>query len=569
MQYHALAVDYDGTLATDGQVDDATVEALRKVKKSGRRLVLVTGRVLPTLLEVFPHTGLFDLIVAENGAVILDPATEETVLLASPPPLEFMNTLSERGVPPLEIGHVIVATWTPHETAVFETIRDLTLELQIIFNKGAVMVLPTNINKAVGLAAALEKLGISPHNTVGVGDAENDQAFLELCGVSAAVNNALDSVKERADWILTQDRGAGVTHVVEQLLDNDLQQFHLRSDQGALLGQDLVGQEIRVPLCDTRVLVTGDPAAGKSRFAISVLEQLMAEGYQTCIIDPEGDYQGLDSAIVLGTREQAPTVEEVIEVLSQPKQNCVVSLFGTKTDNQPKLFNQLLRSLLEYRRKTGRPHWILVDEAHYPLPKTWQHGEDINVEQIGGIMFITAFLDRLHPDILETANVFLALSETPARLIQNYSSLIGVTPGVLAPPQDGEPHQAAIWWREKGPPTWLKRIEPKGEHLRHQRTYLDGEMDADMRFYFRGPEDKLNLGVQNLRMFMQVAEGLDDDTWLHHLKQGDYANWFREVIHDDELAAFACRVQKDPNLSAEASRQELAKYITQKYETGV
>ena len=184
-------------------------------------------------------------------------------------------------------------------------------------------------------------------------------------------------------------------------------------------------------------------------------------------------------------------------------------------------------------------------------------------------MFITAFLEQLHPDILETANLFLALSETPARLIQNYSSLIVVTPGALAPPQDGETHQAAIWWREKGPPTWLKRIEPKGEHLRHQRTYLDGEMDADMRFYFRGPDDKLNLGVQNLRMFIQVAEGLDDDTWLHHLKQGDYANWFREVIHDDELAAFACRVQKDPNLSAEESRQELAKYITQKYETGV
>src|SRR5688572_20793658 len=118
MQYHALAVDYDGTIATDGRVDDETVDALRRLKKSGRRLLLVTGRVLPTLLEAFPHTGLFDLIVAENGAVVLNPETEETILLASPPPPEFMNTLSERGVPPLEIGHVIVATWTPHETAV-------------------------------------------------------------------------------------------------------------------------------------------------------------------------------------------------------------------------------------------------------------------------------------------------------------------------------------------------------------------------------------------------------------------------------------------------------------------
>jgi hydroxymethylpyrimidine pyrophosphatase-like HAD family hydrolase len=566
MQYHVLAVDYDGTIATDGHVDDATVEALRRVKKSGRKLVLVTGRVLPTLLEVFPHVGLFDLIVAENGALVFDPATQEKILLASPPPQEFMNILSERGVPPLEIGHVIVATWTPHETVVFEAIRDLALELQIIFNKGAVMVLPSGINKAAGLAAALEKLGLSPHNAVGVGDAENDQAFLELCGVSAAVSNALDSVKQLADWQLTQARGAGVVEVIEQLLENDLKRFQLRSTEGALLGNDLEDQEVRVPLTGSRVLVTGDPAAGKSRFALSVLEQLMAEGYQTCIIDPEGDYQGLESAIVLGTREKTPTVEEVLEVLSKPKESCVVSLFGAKAQVQPEIFNGLLRGLLEFRRKTGRPHWILVDEAHYPLPTDWQHGEDINVEQLGGVMFITAFLDRLHPDILQSANIFLALSKNPSHLISEYCKLIKTTPVTLAPPSDGQDHEAAIWWRDRGDPSWLKRIEPKGEHLRHQRTYLDGHMDEDMRFYFRGPENTLNIGVQNLRMFMQVGEGVDDETWLYHLGRGDYANWFREVILDEELAALAHRLEKDRGLDAKESREQISKFILEKYD---
>jgi hydroxymethylpyrimidine pyrophosphatase-like HAD family hydrolase len=566
MQYHVLAVDYDGTIATDGHVDDATVEALRSVKKSGRRLVLVTGRVLPTLVEVFPHTGMFDLIVAENGALVFDPATEEKVLLASPPPLEFLNVLSERGVPPLEIGHVIVATWTPHETVVFEAIRDLALELQIIFNKGAVMVLPSGINKAAGLATALEKLGYSPHNTVGVGDAENDQAFLELCGVSAAVNNALDSVKQIVDWQLTLARGAGVAEVIEELLENDLEKFQLRSTEGALLGKDLEGQDVRVPLRETRVLVTGDPAVGKSRFAQSVLEQLMEEGYQSCIVDPEGDYQELESAIVLGTREQTPTVEEVLEVLSKPKESCVVSLFGAKAEQQPEIFNGLLRGLLEFRRKTGRPHWILVDEAHYPLPTAWQHGEDINIEQLGGVMFITAFLERLHPDILQTANVFLALSENPSNLINEYCTLISAKPAPLAAPADGQVHQAAIWWRDRGDPFWLKRIEPKGEHLRHKRTYLDGEMDEDLRFYFRGPENTLNIGVQNLRLFMQVGDGVDDETWLYHLHRGDYANWFRDVILDEQLAALAHQLKENRELEPKESRQQISKFILEKYD---
>jgi hydroxymethylpyrimidine pyrophosphatase-like HAD family hydrolase len=565
MQYHLLAVDYDGTIATNGHVDQTTVEALQSVKKSGRRLVLVTGRVLPTLFDVFPHIKMFDLIVAENGAVVFDPATEETTLLASPPSIEFMNTLSERGVPPLEIGHVIVATWTPHETVVFETIRDLALELQIIFNKGAVMVLPSGINKAAGLAAVLEKLGISFHNVVGVGDAENDQAFLSICSVSAAVANALDSVKERVDWVLNESRGAGVTKVIEELLYNDLKQFHTRPDRGALLGHDLEGNEVRVPLVGSRILVTGDPAAGKSRFALSVLEQLMDEDYQVCVIDPEGDYQSLESTIVLGTREQTPSAEEVIEVLSKPQESCVVSLFGTKKDEQPEAFNELLRGLLKFRRKTGRPHWILIDEAHYPLPASWNQGEDISIEQLGGVMFITAFIDRLHPDVLHSLTGFLALSDNPENLIHSYCDLIGKTPCQLPPPSDGQQHQAAFWWCDKDGPFWLKRIEPKGEHLRHQSTYLEGEMDEDLRFYFRGPKNELNLGAQNLRMFLEMGKGVDDETWLYHLKRGDYSNWFRDVIHDDELAAVATRLQKNGDATTEKTRHELANFIAQKY----
>jgi hypothetical protein len=222
MRYVALASDYDGTLAEDGHVSTQALEALERVRDSGRRLVLVTGRELDDLLRVFPRIGLFDRVAAENGALLYRPDTGEERLLGARPPDVFVEELRRRGVEGISVGRVIVATWEPYETTVLETIRDLGLELQVIFNKGAVMVLPEGVNKATGLVAALDDLGLSPHNTVGVGDAENDHAFLNLCGCAVAVANALPSLKERVDWVTDRPRGEGVQEVIEHLLDDDL-----------------------------------------------------------------------------------------------------------------------------------------------------------------------------------------------------------------------------------------------------------------------------------------------------------------------------------------------------------
>jgi HAD superfamily hydrolase (TIGR01484 family) len=226
MQYQALAADYDGTLATDGVVDGKTIEALQRLRDSGRRIILVTGRIIEQLLQTFPQIKLCDLVVADNGALLYDPQTGQKIALAERPSREFIDELARRGVPRLEVGDVIVATWEPHETTVLQTIHDLGLELQIIFNKGAVMILPTGVNKATGLSAALSKLGISRHNTVGVGDAENDEAFLKTCGASAAVDNALDVVKKQVHIVTGGARGAGVSELIDHLIANDLAHLH-------------------------------------------------------------------------------------------------------------------------------------------------------------------------------------------------------------------------------------------------------------------------------------------------------------------------------------------------------
>ncbi len=222
MYFLVLATDYDGTLAREGTVEAGTVAALEKLRASGRKLVLVTGRQLDDLLQVFPRAELFDWIVAENGALLYSPRTREERLLADPVPADLVEELRRRGVNPVVVGRSIVATLRPHESAVLKVLDDLGLDRQIIFNKEAVMILPIGTDKASGLLAALSEMKISPQKVVAVGDAENDLAMLKECGCGVAVANALDTVKAKADLVTSADHGAGAEELIAEILGNDL-----------------------------------------------------------------------------------------------------------------------------------------------------------------------------------------------------------------------------------------------------------------------------------------------------------------------------------------------------------
>jgi HAD superfamily hydrolase (TIGR01484 family) len=222
MRYLVLASDYDGTLAEDGRVDPMTIEAVNRLRRSGRKFILVTGRELPDLASTFPELEVCDRIVTENGALLYNPATRETKRLSDRPPQGFIDDLQRRGVNDLSIGEVIIATWRPYEQQVLEAIRHAGLELQIVFNKEAVMILPPGVNKLTGLCAALDDLELSIHDVIGIGDAENDYAFLDRCECSVAVANALPALKENASLVTTAARGAGVTELIEKILADDL-----------------------------------------------------------------------------------------------------------------------------------------------------------------------------------------------------------------------------------------------------------------------------------------------------------------------------------------------------------
>ena len=217
IRYLAVATDYDGTIAHDGVVDRPTLDALAGLKSAGFRRILVTGRQLDSLFNTFPHVDLFDRVVAENGALLYSPETGKSRCLAPHPPAQMVEALNKRHVP-MVVGRSIIATVEPYEHAVLSVIRELGLEWHVIFNKGNVMALPSGVTKATGLAPTLAELGISAEQTVAVGDAENDHAFLAMCGLGVAVANALPSLKEEAQIVTAGARGAGFVELTERLL---------------------------------------------------------------------------------------------------------------------------------------------------------------------------------------------------------------------------------------------------------------------------------------------------------------------------------------------------------------
>ncbi|MDB6139819.1 MAG: phosphoglycolate phosphatase [Verrucomicrobiaceae bacterium] len=226
MKWLALATDFDGTIATEGVVPPTTVQALARARQCGLVTLLVTGRELGDFTQLDFDLKWFNLVVAENGAVLFDPHSGVETLLAPPPSIEFVESLRQQGVSPLSVGLTIVATVEPHEVTVLETIKRMGLELVVTFNKGSVMILPAGVNKASGLNAALEQLDMPASAVVGVGDAENDHAFLRQCGLAVAVANALPSVQEAAGFVTQGAAGEGVAELITLLLNDELESLH-------------------------------------------------------------------------------------------------------------------------------------------------------------------------------------------------------------------------------------------------------------------------------------------------------------------------------------------------------
>jgi hydroxymethylpyrimidine pyrophosphatase-like HAD family hydrolase len=560
MRYLVLATDYDGTLASRGHVDDTTWAAIRRLRESGRRIILVTGRELEDLQTVCPHLELFDRVVAENGALVYQPSTKEIRLLAEPPPPMFLLRLKDEKVTPLAAGHVIVATVKPHETAVLKAISELGLELQVIFNQEAVMVLPSGVNKATGLAAALKELGLSPHNAVAVGDAENDHALLSACECAAAVGDAVPALRSRADWIARGTAGESVAELIDRLLADDLASVgeHLRR-HNVLLGRGPDGEE-KIDPYGKNILITGTSGSGKAVVAAAFLERLADAKYQFAVIDPEGDFAAMAGVVVLGSPDRPVSADEAVNLLASGR-NAVINLVGIPHLDRPTFFNQLHARLIDLRTRTGRPHWLVVSKANLLMPTAWTPFGS----RIRNLVLVTVHPASVARKVLDAVDLVLAMGEQPGKALADFCEARRIAvPAVLPSPlADGE---ALAYWVESGrPPFRLTAGTGRVEKKLQKKRSAEGRLPDDRTFVFRGPKGKLNLRAYNLMTFLELAGGVDDATWLFHLRNGEYSKWLREAIKDEELARDVAEAERKYTKDPAAGREAVRKAVELRY----
>ena len=565
MRYLALASDYDGTLADHGTVASSSMAALRRVADSGRKLVLVTGRELDDLRSVFPGYEMFHRIVAENGALLYNPSTRDSRRLGESPSEEFVAALRQAGVRPLSVGASIVSTVKPNDAVVLRVIRDLGLEMQVVYNREAVMVLPSGVNKGTGLRAALAELGLSAHNAVAVGDAENDHALLSVCECRAAVANAIPTLKERADLVTSDPAGKGVEQLIDKLLFDDLRSVQPRAPRFPILLGTSDGKEVTIPSYGASLLIAGPTGSGKSNAVVTIIERLLENKYQVLLIDPEGDYGRLESMIPLGSASRAPDVLEITAALQKPRTSVAVNLLGLPFRDRPAFFTSLLPQIQELRAKTGRPHWLVIDEAHHLLPASSEAAAASIPAALANLLLITLHASAVLPSALKLMKGIIAVGPSPEETIQEFSGALGRSSPVHSP-LPAKTGEVFLWFLDDPRGLIPVRVQlPAIEMRRHQRKYAEGRLPQETSFFFKGPQGKLNLRAHNLMMFIQVAEGIDEETWIFHLRQNDYSKWMRRAIKDDALASEVAEIENDPRATPQESRNRIIDAVNKRY----
>jgi hypothetical protein len=462
---------------------------------------------------------------------------------------------------------VIVATTDLHRQTVLETIHDLGLELQVIFNKGSVMVLPSGVNKATGLATALTELGLSLHNVVGVGDAENDHAFMKVCECSAAVANALPAVKDTADIVLKGKRGAGVSELIERLLANDLSDQKTLSRHRIYIGTSENEAEHHIDPAGAGIMVCGTSGSGKSTLTTSILEQLTDQEYQVLVVDPEGDYTNLGFAHIIGSSDQAPKPEDIIAALRDPKRSVVANLLGVPLSERPMYFDLLVPRIIELKARTARPHWLVIDEAHHLLQKGPKAASISTSLPDRGSCFITVHPGTIEPKVLDQIQTLLIVGGQPIKTLSELCLALNESvPNCPTSAKDVLPAGSALLWRRPDAEAILiKTKSPRLERKRHSRKYAEGNLGPERSFYFRGRDGKLKLRASNLHLFLQLADGVDDDTWEFHCKAGEYSKWVRTEIKDNQLANELAEIENDARISPADSRTAVRAAVESRY----
>lgn len=369
MRYVVVAAGFDGTLARDGRCDERCIDVLRELSATGRKLILVTGRELRQLLEIFPEARIFDYIVAENGAVLHRTATRQSEILGQAPPEILLQELRRQHISPLSAGSSIISTTTDNTDAVQAALRKLKLHLdyELVSNDDSLLILPPGVDKASGISEALRELGVSRHNLVAIGNAENDLPLFAFAEHAAAVNNSAEPVRQAADRVTDGAYCDGFLELARELIATDLVSAEPR--RRIVLGRGEDQQEVTMSPCQESVLVSGADEALRSMICNRLIEQLMEQDYQCCIIgadrstpvaSPRGAFASMSS---WGDAHEAPRLTDVLTALEPPAHSIEINLAALPPETRPVFIDALLLQLQALHDRAGRPHCILIHHA--------------------------------------------------------------------------------------------------------------------------------------------------------------------------------------------------------------
>jgi hydroxymethylpyrimidine pyrophosphatase-like HAD family hydrolase len=543
MKLAALAVDYNGTTAINDVFDASVRKAIGDARARGLAVILVTGRRLADLRTVAGDLSCFDVVVAENGAVLEFPRNAQHVLLAHSPQPAFLDELRGRRIDFTQ-GESVIEADAASATAILEVIRALEQPLVLAFNRGRVMVLPQAVAKSTGLRRALHTLRLSIHNTVGIGDAENDHDLLDACEVGVAVEWGSPALRAVADEVIP---GTGPPAVAEYIRRISRQSRLSAAQMGRrrlFLGHQHNGEPVSLTVRGRTILIAGEPGTGKSWLAGLLCEQLILQGYCVCIIDPEGDYRELEalpSVITLGGDDPPPHARDMIRALRYPDVSVIVDLSKISHREKREYLQTLLPLLVTLRHQTGLPHKILLDEAHYFLgePATRR----LIDPELAGYILVTYRVSGIDPSIREASDVVVVVTkesdpleaDTLCRLCQpqldtsvsagDFSALAMNEAALLPGVQEAHGQIRRF------------RLAPRlTSHVRHQMKYLDMPVSERQAFVFTD-EGRTVARARTLKAFIGLLASIPPSSTEGHLRRHDFSRWFDEVFRDHALAA--------------------------------
>jgi hydroxymethylpyrimidine pyrophosphatase-like HAD family hydrolase len=555
MRLRVLALDYDGTIAENGAVQPDVGAAIQDARAQGIAVLLVTGRRLDDLRSVAGDLSFADAVVAEGGAVVLYPESNRSFALAAPPSSLLLEDLRRLEIH-AQAGQSIIEADASLAPVFLELIRDRELPLAILFNRSRLMVLPQSVSKATGLRNALATLRLSPHNAIGIGDAENDHALLETCEVGVAVGWGSPALQAAADDVLAGPRPGALAAYIRQVAGRPRLPPGRVTRRKVLLGTDLNCEPVFLPIHSRNVLVAGDPGSGKSWITGLLCEQLILAHYSVCVIDPEGDYTPLESlpgVIVLG-HETPPTLREAERAVRFPDVSVVVDLSAMPLQERRGYVPSLLEVLASARRQRGFPHRIVVDEAHYFL-----HGpsaaEVLDLD-LAAYTLATYKVSHLDPRILKATQTILVTRESDPAEARALHALVGGHESeehwreALAGLAMNEAALVTIGTSGNGLMQRFRAASRLTPHVRHRHKYTDVPVAASAAFVFTRQGAPVGPSARTLSEFSALLGTVPADVLVAHVRRHDFSVWIANVYRDRALAAQVRALEKEHKTAA-------------------